>query len=367
MKISRISLYQTVLPYVGGVYGFGRGRVLTEALSSVVVVQTDAGVSGCGESCPIGSNYLPAYARGIPAAVGLLAPALLGQDPRQPHRIGEVMDAALLGHPYAKSALDIACWDILGKVCDLPVHTLLGGELTHGAPMYRVIPQKPVDEMRAEMEAHRASGYRQFQIKVGGDWRQDIENILAVASLLQAGETAYADANTGWTVREAVQVGLACKETGVMMEQPCPTYEECLHVRRRCPLPMKLDECVTDMRAAHRIVEDQAAEVVCLKLSNLGGLSKARAVRDYLTANGLSVVAEDTWGGEITTAAVAHFAASTPQALLYNTTDLCRYHTTSTGHPAPEAREGKLYASTAAGLGVAPLPDALGAPLVVVE
>lgn len=367
MKIERISLYQTTLPYVGGVYGFGRGQRITEALSSVVVVETDAGISGCGESCPIGSTYLPAYAQGIPAAFSLLAHALLGEDPRALHRIEQRMEDALRGHPYAKSALDIACWDILGKASNLPVHTLLGGELTHGAPMYRVVPQKPVEEMRAEMEAHRASGYRQFQIKVGGDWRGDIENIRAAAALLQPGETAYADANTGWTVQEAVQVAFACRDTGVMLEQPCITYEECLHVRRRCALPMKLDECVTDMRMAHRIVEDNAAEVVCLKLANLGGMSKARRVRDYLVANGLSVVAEDTWGGEITTAAVAHFAASCPPALLYNTTDLCRYHTTSTGTPAPEARAGKLYASSAPGLGVSPLASALGEAVLTVS
>lgn len=213
------------------------------------------------------------------------------------------------------------------------------------------------------MAEHRAAGYRQFQIKVGNDWKGDIDRIHAAAAILEPGESAFADANRGWTVREAVQVVREVRDTGVMIEQPCPSYEECLHVRSRCDLPMKLDECITDLKMAGRLVADQAAEVVCLKISNLGGLTKARRVRDFLVEHGLSVVCEDTWGGEITTAAVSHFAASCPESYLYNTTDLHNYNTASTGGPPPEVREGKLFASTQPGLGVTPLASALGEPL----
>ncbi|WP_350333546.1 mandelate racemase/muconate lactonizing enzyme family protein [Coralliovum pocilloporae] len=365
MKITRISVYQARLPYVGGTYVWGRNQPLTVALSTVVTIETDAGLTGCGESCPIGSTYLAAYGEGIPAAVSLMAPALIGEDPRELHRVERLMDQALKGHPYAKSAIDAACWEILGKAVGLPVCVLLGGRLTDGAPMYRVVPQKGLEETAAELNAYRQAGYRQFQIKVGGDWVRDIDNILQAASLLQPGENAYADANTGWTVNEAVKVVHAVRDTGIMIEQPCMTYEECLHVRARTDLPMKLDECVTDMRAAQRIVTDRAAEVVCLKISNLGGLTKARRVRDYLMENGLSVVSEDTWGGEITTAAVSHFAASTPSELLYNTTDLHNYVVGTTGLPGPHTENGNLYASTEPGLGVELDYETLGEPVVV--
>ena len=138
-----------------------------------------------------------------------------------------------------------------------------------------------------------------------------------------------------------------------------------LYVRAPTDLPMKLDECVTDIKISQRIVLDKAAEVVCLKISNSGGLSKARLVRDFLATNGISVVSEDTWGGEITTAAVAHFAISTPPEYLYNTTDLHNYNIESTGIPGPEARDEKLFASDTPGLGVEPDFDSIGDPVAV--
>ena len=365
MKITRIAAYQAGLPYVGGAYRWGRGEVIETALTTVVTVETDAGLTGCGECCPIGANYLAAYPEGVTAALVRLAPALLGRDPRALHAIERVMDRALKGHPYAKSALDAACWDLLGQSVGLPVHMLLGGKLTDGAPMYRVVPQKPRDEAVAEMEGYRRDGYRHFQIKVGNDWRGDIERIEAAAEIVQCDEQVYADANTGWTVGEAVRVVQAVRALGIMIEQPCETYEECLHVRARTDLPMKLDECVTGLPVAERIVNDRAAEVVCLKISNLGGLTKARRVRDYLVAHGLSVVCEDTWGGEITTAALSHLAASTPEELLFNTTNLHAYNRVSTGAPGPRTAEGRLYASDAPGLGVAPCFETLGDPVAV--
>lgn len=230
-------------------------------------------------------------------ALSLLGPALIGEDPRQVHVIERLMDNTLQGHPYVKSAIDAACWDILGQDSGQPVSVLLGGVLTDGGPMYRVVPQKSPEAVKREMAEHRANGYRQFQIKVGNDWKGDIERIISAASLLEPGESAFADANRGgpYTKRSRWR---AVRDTGVMIEQPCASYEECLHVRSHCDLPMKLDECITDLRMAQRLVIDKAAEVVCLKISNLGGLTKARRIRDYLVEHGLSVVCEDTWGGK---------------------------------------------------------------------
>ena len=140
VKITGIQAYQATLPYVGGRYEWGRGNVVTDALTTVIVIETDSGITGCGESCPLGGTYLEAHPEGIPAALTRLAPALIGEDPRQLSRIERLMDGVLMGHRYAKSAIDVACWDILGKSAQLPVHFLLGGKLTEGGPMYRVDP-----------------------------------------------------------------------------------------------------------------------------------------------------------------------------------------------------------------------------------
>ncbi|MEM9438425.1 MAG: mandelate racemase/muconate lactonizing enzyme family protein [Pseudomonadota bacterium] len=363
MKITRIRIYKTALPYVGGVYVWGAGNAIETAMASVVVIDTDAGLLGCGEFTPCGENYMVAHSEGVEALARLAAPELLGEDPRQVAKIERLLDHMVQGHGYAKAPFDAACWDILGQACDQPVWMLLGGKLTYGAPMYRVAPQKETSKTLAEMAAYRAQGYRQFQIKVGGDWESDITRIEAGVAMLEPGEKAMADANQGWRVDNAIRVARATASLDYILEQPCRTYEECQQVRRLAQQPMKLDECVTGIDAAQRIVADRGAEICCLKISNLGGLSKARRVRDYLVDNRIPVVAEDSWGGEIATAALAHFAASTPPDYLQNTTDLMNYNTRSTGLGGPTARGGKLYATDTPGLGVAPDFDSLGDPV----
>ena len=365
MKITGIAIYKKGLPYVGGSYGWGAGNAITTAYASVVVVHTDAGLTGCGEFTPCGENYMIAHSEGVEAAARLLAPALLGQDPRQIAALGRLMDNTIQGHGYAKAPFDAAFWDLLGQSCQVPVWLLLGGKLCDGAPMYRVAPQKSIKETKAELEAHRAAGYRQFQIKVGANWVDDIERIKAVVPLLQPGEKALVDANQGWRVDDALRVVRATSHLDYILEQPCHTYEECQQVRAKTDLPMKLDECITDLKMAMRIVNDKGADAACLKISNLGGLSKARQVRDFFVANRIPVVSEDSWGGEIATAAVSHFATSTPQDFLLNSTDLHNYNTASTGIGGPHTKDGRLYASDAAGLGVRPDYDSLGSAVAI--
>lgn len=365
MKITRIRVYKTDLPYVGGTYRWGAGNAINTARASVLVIDTDAGLQGCGEFTPCGENYMLAHSEGVEALARLVAPKLLGEDPRQVGLIERIMDQTVLGHGYAKAPFDSACWDILGKSCDQPVWMLLGGKLTDGAPMYRVAPQKDTEETLAEMQRYRAQGYRQFQIKVGGDWETDIERIRSGVALLEPGEKAMVDANQGWRVDNAVRVAHATRDLDYILEQPCQTYEECQQVRRIAQQPMKLDECVTGIAVAQRIVLERGAEICCLKISNLGGLSKARRVRDFLIDHRFPVVSEDTWGGEITSSVVAHFAASTPSEYLQNTTDLMNYNTRSTGIGGPKASQGKLYATDTPGLGVTPDFESLGSPVAV--
>jgi len=365
MKITRISIYKKALTYVGGTYVWGAGNVIDTAMSTIVVIDTDAGISGVGEFCPCGENYMWAHSVGVEAAAKLIAPKLLGEDPRQVGYIERLMDNIIGGHGYAKAPFDAACWDILGKASDQPVWMLMGGRLTDGAPLYQVAPQKRTEETMRDLDALRQEGYRQFQVKVGCDWSADIDRILQTVPLISKTETAIADANQGWRVDHALRVGRATRHLDYVMEQPCKTYEECQQVRRAVDLPMELDECVTDMKMARRIVNDHGADIVCLKISNVGGLSKAKRIRDFLVDNRMPVVCEDSWGGEIVTAALSHLATSTPSEFLFNTTDLDSYVNESTGQSHHKKSEGKLYAPNIAGLGVSPDFKSLGAPVAI--
>ena len=197
MKIYWIAVYQTHLPYIGGAYSWGRGNAITTAISTVVVINTDSGIQGCGEFTPCGENYMIAYSHGVVSAARLIAPALLGEDPRQVARIEHVMDHTVQRHGYAKSTFDATCWDIFGKAVDQPVWMLLGGKHSALAPMYRVAPQKSISDTEAEINQYRESGYRQFQIKVGSYWVKDIERIRALVPLFKSREHVFADASQG--------------------------------------------------------------------------------------------------------------------------------------------------------------------------
>src|SRR3954453_2835993 len=127
MRIRRIAAWQVDLPLHEGSYKWSGGNAVTVFDSTVVKVETDAGLVGWGEVCPLGPAYLPAYAAGVRTGLAELAPHLLGQNPLELAKLNRRMDAALKGHPYVKSAVDMACWDVLGKAAGLPVCALLGG------------------------------------------------------------------------------------------------------------------------------------------------------------------------------------------------------------------------------------------------
>ena len=366
MKITRILAYRVELPLHEGAYKWSGGKSVTVFDSTVVRVETDAGLAGHGEVCPLGPFYLPAYAEGVRAGLRELGPHLIGEDPRQLGRLNRRMDAALKGHPYVKSGIDVACWDVLGQACGLPVCELMGGRYGEDFPLYRAISQESPDAMAARVAGYRAEGYRRFQLKVGGDPDVDVQRIRAAAAQLRTGDRLVADANTGWTQHEAVRVARAVRDVDVYIEQPCPTYEQCLAVRRRCDHPFVLDEVVDDLGVLLRAHADAAADVVNLKISKLGGLTKTRQARDLCVSTGIAMTLEDSWGGDIATAAIAHLAHSTPPEFLFTTTDFNSYVTVSTAEGAPRRANGRMAASPEPGLGIKPRTDVLGTPVVEV-
>ena len=176
-----------------------------------------------------------------------------------------------------------------------------------------------------------------------------------------------ADANTGWTQHEAMRVVRAVRDLDVYIEQPCLTYEECLAVRRNTNLPFVLDETIDAVDVLLRAKNDLAADVVNLKISKLGGLTKARQVRDLCVSMGFAMTLEDSWGGDITTAAIAHFAHSTPEEFRFTSTDFNSYNTVSNADGAPQRERGFMKASQAHGLGITPKADVIGPKVVDVS
>jgi L-alanine-DL-glutamate epimerase-like enolase superfamily enzyme len=364
VKITRIRCYQADLPLHEGTYKWSGGKSVTTFDSTVVAIDTDAGITGFGEVCPLGPFYLPAYANGVRAGIAELGPHLLGADPCELGKLNRLMDAALKGHAYVKSGIDMACWDILGKATRQPVCALLGGRFGEDFHLYRAISQEAPDAMTSRVAEYRAQGYRRFQLKVGGDPGDDIARIRAVAAKLQPGDRLIADANTGWLMHDAMRVVRAVRDIDVYIEQPCLSYEECLSIRRHCDHPFVLDEVIDSLDMLLRGHADRAMDVVNLKISKLGGLTKTRQARDLCVSLGIAMTLEDSWGGDIVTAAIAHLAHSTPPEFLFTATDFNSYVTVSIADGAPKRMNGRMAASTQPGLGVTPRMEVLGNPVV---
>ncbi len=368
MKIARLSVWHLALP-LAAPYSLSGGRLKVEALDSTLVrVETDCGLEGWGEACPWGSNYLPAHGPGVRAALETLAPSVLGQDPRAPEAVGRAMDLVLPGHPYAQSAVDIACWDILGKVAGLPLWQLLGGEAEQRIALNSSIPTGDPEQMIARIELAMAAGYGVHSAKIGGeDPARDRARIAAIEAWLPTGQSVTYDVNRAWTPGVALQV-LNSVEARGWVEQPCETLEECALVAAKVPQPILLDECLTSLDEHHRAWRHSQVAGLKVKPNRLGGLTKARQARDFSVAVGWQMHVEDVGGTVLADTAAIHLAAATPESHRLASW-LAHAHLADDPFPGQGARNlgGWTAPPDLPGIGVVPDAASLGAPVAVHE
>jgi len=362
--ITRLDVYNFDLTYVHGEYAFSGGRVVSSLPSTVVAVTTAEGLRGFGEVCPLGPAYLPGFAGGVRAVLSELGPHLIGLDAANLGVLNDVMDSSVLGHGYAKSPVDIACWDLLGQSTGQPLATLLGGLRQQSFPLYMAVPFGSPEEMAQYVLDRRAEGIHTFQMKIGGRPADDEERVAAVVAATDKDDVIIADANGGWRLQQAtVAARLLQPFPRTYLEQPCPTIEECLALRRLTSLPMVLDEVIIDVQSLLRAYTANGLDAINLKISRVGGLTKAKLMRDLAVDLGLSVTIEDTWGGDLTTAAVSHLAASTPSEALFAVSFMNDWTAEHVADYQPRSHNGRGSASGSPGLGTEVDTGLLGEPL----
>ncbi|WP_136442172.1 mandelate racemase/muconate lactonizing enzyme family protein [Pacificoceanicola onchidii] len=367
MKITRIALWHLPLTSHTAYY-MAEGKTCDTVETVVLSVDTDQGITGWGEVCPI-PHYLPAYARGVAPALQELAPVLLGADPVGVEALMARAEAYLPDHRYAKSALDIALWDITGQAAGLPLHTLLGGQRQADLPLYHSITCVEPDEMARIAREAQATGITQFQAKLGasGDWQTDVERLAKVREAVGPGPLVYGDWNCGATTLDAIRVGRGASDLDVMLEAPCATLEECARVQRATLLPMKMDELAHDTASMLEAYRLGIMDVVALKISKFGGLSALRRARDLSLHLGAKMCIECTWGSDIVTAAALHLGAATDPTRVLNVCDLSGYVAPRVAPTAPTRKEGRIAPPNAPGLGITVDKTALGAPDLILD
>jgi L-alanine-DL-glutamate epimerase-like enolase superfamily enzyme len=363
MKITAIAVFQLGYGLHEKTYAWSGGHAVERFTTTVVRISTDAGLTGFGEVCPLGSGYMEAHAGGVPAGIRELGPVLLGQDPSRIRAIDALMDSTLGGHHYVKAPIDIACWDILGQSAGLPIAALLGGRLVDDYPLYRAISQGTPETMADAVRKYRSEGYRRFQLKVGADPDEDVRRVEAALAAVQPGDVVIADANTGWLPHQAIRLVNALRGRDYYVEQPCATLAECLVVRAHPPQPMVIDELITGVGPFLQAWQASAMDVVNIKISRVGGLTKAKQIRDLCESLGIAMTIEDSWGGDLATTAIAHLAGSTRPAFLFTSTDFNSYVDFALADDAPRRKEGRLAVPSGPGLGIQMDVDRLGEPL----
>ncbi len=364
MRITRLTVWTVELP-LKRPYSLSGGRLHVDRLDSTIVrVDSDEGLTGWGEGCPWGSTYLPAFARGIRAGLEELAPAVLGLDPRRADVVHRAMEVALPGHPYVKSPIDMACWDIAAQAAGVPLCDLLGGRTAGRLRLHSSIPSGTPAELMAEIDLARAEGYTMHSAKVGGDVDADIERMRTLDAEMATGEDVTFDCNRSWLPTDAIAALNATSDLNRLVEQPCETIEQHLHVRRHVGQPLALDESVQSYGDMLQAVTTGACEVIGLKIGRVGGLTVARRIRDLCLEAGVAMNIEDTGGSSLQATAAAHLAQSTPEPFR-RATWLCFDHLTFDPVEGGVTNDaGWSAAPDTPGLGAQPDVDALGTPVL---
>jgi L-alanine-DL-glutamate epimerase-like enolase superfamily enzyme len=364
MRIVAVDVYGYQLTYAHGAYVMSGGRSAHVQDSTVVRLTTDTGHEGWGESCSLAGTYLPSFTGATRAALAVLGPALLGADPTNLSAVGRLMDGLLLDQKAPKAAVDVACWDLLGQHAGMPIAALLGGVLQEDFPLYEAVPLDTVEAMVDFVVSRSAAGIRRFQVKVGNDPVDDAHRIRAVVENAGHDAVVIADANGGWNVMDAAIALRLIRDLDVFIEQPCRSLEDCAALRDRAPYPLIIDEPVTDPSALVRAKQLAGAAAVNVKIGRLGGITAAAQVRDLAQSLAMKVTIEDTWGGDIATAAASHLAASTRPENLLTTSFFNDWTLEHVAGYQPRSVHGRGSAPTGPGLGITVDAAYFGPPLM---
>lgn len=367
-RIERIDVYQIDLPYAGGSYMLSGGRTYQSFDATLVRITADDGSVGWGESTPFGSNYVAAHAAGVRAGIAEMAPGLIGHDPRLVDRVNDAMDELLSGHFHAKTAIDVACWDLFGKNVGMPVCDLLGGRTNDRLPLVSSVHAGAPEDMRDRVAEYRALGYRGHSLKIGateaeGGPSLDVDRVRSAMADAQSGEYFILDANGGLTVESALRF-LRLVGTGLdfVLEAPCATWTETVTLARRTDVPIIVDELVNDEATVTQMVAQGVGEGIGLKISKNGGLTRCRRQRDISIAAGMTMSVQDTVGSEVSFAAIVHLGQTVPPKYLRGVLDVRAMVSVSTAKLDVVLVDGGVAAPNQPGLGVDVDVEVLGEP-----
>lgn len=322
-------------------------------------VETDAGIEGIGEvnGSPDWSGETQLGARAV--IEGHLAARLIGEDPRRVrHCMGKI--ARTFANPFAKAGIEMALFDILGKVLEAPLHAILGGAV-RAAELPLRFPIMPVGPRESAEVATRiaAEGCETIKLKVGHDPLPfDLERVRLVREAVGPDMRITVDANGGWSVSDAIRASQRLEEYGVaFVEQPVHRLDLAglAEVRRRTRLPVMADESIFTPQDALRCLELRAADIISVYPGKNGGILGTMAIVAMAEAAGVHCAIGSNLEWDIASAAMAHVCVALPNiAVERYAADIIGpvFHTDSALQTPLECKAWRLTVPTGPGLGV---------------
>ena len=309
MGIQQVEVYRVTLRYKEP-FRIAAGAS-TESHNVIVKVITDYGAIGWGESSP-SRRVTGETAETVVKILDKIVPKLIGMCPLRIEQDVEVMDSVVSGNPAAKAAVDMALHDILGKTGRKPLFMLMGGyrtevltDITLGIKSPREMAKDAVDAVK--------KGFKALKVKVGVDPAEDVERIKLIREAVGRETQLRIDANQGWTPQQAIEALNKLDKFDIKFaEQPVPAEDinSLTKVRKNSPIPIMADESVHSPEDALRLIQDEAVDLINIKLMKSGGILKARKIASVAEAAGIPCMIGCMGESEVGIAAGAHFAAA---------------------------------------------------------
>lgn len=280
----------------------------------LVFVQTDEGLTGIGEAT-VDIGFFGQTLEEVQAAIeDYLGPQIIGKDPFDREYLNWVID--FRENSVAKAGIDIALHDLLGKAAGLPVSVLLGGRHQQRVPVAIEIAGGAPDRMAQECVSFIQRGVRAFKPKIGGYPDEDVDRLRAIREAVGPGISIRADANQGYTVKEAIRLCQLAEKYDVgleLLEQPVAAWDlqGMASVRKAVNTLIEADESCFSIHDAIQLIKHEAADVLNVKIAKAGGLYNAKKIAALAEAAGLKCVLGTSFGLGIEIAAKTHLFAST--------------------------------------------------------
>ena len=279
----------------------------------VVIIECDDGSVGYGEGAA--TPVITGETLGsMIATIEYIKPHLLGREIENFDTIIHLIHKLILKNTTAKSALEIALYDLKAKSLKLPLYRMLGGTQTTFTTDI-TISMGEIDKMIADSQNAVTLGYDTLKIKIGDNPSKDVERVVAIHDALDKNIKLRLDANQGWSAKESVELLHALEKQGIIaefIEQPVAAddYDGLKYIKERVQTPLLADESIFSVKDAKRLLDMQAIDYINIKLAKTAGITQALELADLSKSYGVKCMIGCMLEGPISVAAGVHVASA---------------------------------------------------------